>query len=95
MVLALVYDFLGEPAFAHDFDNVDYDAEQFDLPLGAPGLHRVRAQVKYTPRATIIPPDLFERFDQMSFWRDTAGSAANVIAQQAAGVAGAYSGARI
>lgn len=79
-VLPLVYDFLGEPHFAHDFDNVEYDAEEFDTQLGAPGLHRVKAQVKYTPRPTIIPPDLFDKFGKMSFWSDTSGSAANVIA---------------
>ena len=39
--LRLVYRFLGEEWFAHDFDNVEYDAPEFDAPLGAPGLHRV------------------------------------------------------
>lgn len=81
-VMALVYDFLDEPHFEHDFDNVEYDAEEFDTRLGAPGLHRVKAQVKFTPRPTIIPPDLFDRFDKMSFWNDKAGSAANVITAQ-------------
>jgi sulfotransferase len=83
-VLPLVYDFLGEPHFEHDFDNVEYDAEEFDQQLGAPGLHRVKAQVKFTPRPTVIPPDQFEKFNQMSFWNDKAGSAANVIAPQPA-----------
>lgn len=83
-VLPLVYDFLGEPAFEHDFDKVEYDAEEFDTQLGAPGLHRVKTQVKFTPRPTIIPPDLFERFSKMSFWDDKSGSAANVITAQPA-----------
>jgi sulfotransferase len=81
-MLALVYDFLGEPAFEHDFDNVEYDAEEFDSQLGTPGLHRLRAQVTFTPRPTIIPPDLFEKFNQMSFWNDKRGSAANVVTAQ-------------
>ncbi|MCD2514912.1 sulfotransferase [Massilia sp. G4R7] len=83
-VMGLVYDFLGEPRFEHDFDNVAYQADEFDDRLGAPDLHRVKAQVKFTPRPTIIPPDLFERFDKMSFWNDKAGSAANVITSQPA-----------
>jgi sulfotransferase len=83
-VLPLVYDFLGEPHFAHDFDKVEYDAEEFDQQLGAPGLHHVKRQVKFTPRPTVIPPDLFEKFNQMSFWSDTSGSAAHVIAPQPA-----------
>jgi sulfotransferase len=83
-VMPLVYDFLGEPHFEHDFDNVEYDAEEFDQQLGAPGLHRVKAQVKFTPRTTVIPPDLFEKFNQMSFWNDKSGSAANIITAQPA-----------
>lgn len=83
-VLALVYDFLGEPAFDHDFDQVEYDAEEFDTGLGVPGLHRVRARVAFTPRPTVIPPDLFDKFSKMSFWDDKGGSAANVITAQPA-----------
>jgi sulfotransferase len=83
-VMALVYDFLGEPHFEHDFDKVEYDAEEFDTRLGAPGLHKVKARVKFTPRPSIIPPDLFDKFDKMSFWNDKAGSAANVITAQPA-----------
>jgi sulfotransferase len=83
-VMRLVYEFLGEPYFEHDFDNVEYDAEEFDAQLGAPGLHKVKSQVKFSPRPTIIPPDLFDKFNQMSFWNDKAGSAANVIAVQPA-----------
>jgi sulfotransferase len=81
-VMSLIYGFLGEPHFEHDFDKVEYDAEEFDQQLGAPGLHKLKAQVKFTPRPTIIPPDLFDKFNQMSFWNDKAGSAANVITAQ-------------
>lgn len=68
--LAQIYDFIGEPRFAHDFDNVVYDAEDFDLAIGAPGLHTVARQVAYTPRPTILPPELFQRFDGDAFWSD-------------------------
>ncbi len=79
-VLPLIYDFLGEPRFAHDFDNVDYDASEFDIPLGVPGLHKVRTKIEFRTRRTVLPPDLFEKYDKLSFWHDTNGSAANVIA---------------
>lgn len=79
-VIGLLYDFIGEPHFAHDFEQLVYDAPDFDLQLGIPGMHRVRAKVEFTERRTIIPPDLFEKFSKMSFWSDTSGSAANVIA---------------
>lgn len=79
-VLRLVYDFLGEPWFAHDFENVEFDAPDFDQQLGLPGLHRVRPKVGPIRRRTVLPPDLFARLDALSFWRDLADSRANVIA---------------
>ncbi|MCX7177756.1 MAG: sulfotransferase [Proteobacteria bacterium] len=82
-VISLIYEFLGEPAFAHDFDNVDYEAPEFDLPLGVPTLHKVAPKVEHRTRRTLLPPDLFEKYAQMSFWTDTNGSAAHVIAAPA------------
>lgn len=83
-VIPLVYEFLGEAAFVHDFDNIDYDAVDFDLQLGVPGLHKVRRKVEYQARRTILPPDLFDKYSKLSFWGDRAGSNANVISNQPA-----------
>jgi len=78
--LELIYQFLDEKWFdGHDFDNLDYDASKFDEALGISGLHKVRPKVSFEPRRTILPPDLFKKFENMDFWRNTAGSAANVI----------------
>lgn len=70
--MAAVYAFLGEEPFAHDFDHVDYAEDEFDARLGTPGLHRVAAEVRYRERPTILPPDLFRRFESDSFWTDPA-----------------------
>ena len=78
-VLRLVYEFLGEPWYAHDFENVEYDAPEFDQALGLSGLHRVRRKVSAEARRTILPPDLFEQYSKLSFWEDSAGSEAMVI----------------
>jgi sulfotransferase len=78
-VLRLVYEFIGEPWFAHDFETVHYDAPLFDEALGISGLHRVRQRVALEPRRTVLPPDLFEKYTQLSFWRDGQGSRAHVI----------------
>lgn len=77
--LRLVYDFIGEPWFDHDFDNVQYDAPEFDQALGLSGLHKVRARVELKDRRTVLPPDLFEQYAALSFWQNGAASAANVI----------------
>jgi sulfotransferase len=77
--LRLVYDFIGEPWFEHDFDNVHYDAPEFDQALGLSGLHRVRPKVAAVARRTVLPPDLFEQYAALSFWQNGAGSGASVI----------------
>jgi sulfotransferase len=78
-VLRLVYEFIGEPWFEHDFEHVEYDAPAFDQALGLTGLHRVRPRVAMEQRRTILPPDLFEQYAKLSFWQDSTGSAAQVI----------------
>ena len=72
--LTMIYEFIGEPWFDHDFDNVEYDADEFDLALGAPGLHTIRRKVEFIPRQTVLPPQLFHRFDNDMFWRDPAAN---------------------
>lgn len=81
-VLSLIYQFLGQEEFAHDFDNLRYDAPEFDSALGLHGLHKVRHKVGAEVRHTILPPDLFDQYSQLSFWKDTTGSRANVVTAQ-------------
>lgn len=65
-----LYAMLNEPFFQHDFDNVDYEAEDFDSALGARGLHTVKRKVEWIERASVLPPGLFDRFANDMFWRD-------------------------
>ena len=79
-VLPLVYQFIGEPWFdGHDFEHIEFDAPEFDQALGLSGLHKVRPRVALEPRRTLLPPDLFKQFQDMSFWHDVTNSTANVI----------------
>lgn len=82
-VMRLVYDFIGEPWFEHDFDNLAYDAPEFDQALGVSGLHKVKPKVELQSRRTILPPDLFRQYAELSFWLDGSASAANVIRMKA------------
>jgi sulfotransferase len=84
-VFKLIYDFLGEKPFAHDFTNVQYDAPEFDAQLGLDGLHRVHPKVEPRTRQTILPPDLFERYAKLAFWRDMPTSKVFRIVAQAEG----------
>jgi len=78
-IVPLIYQFLGEEPFDHNYSNVEFDAPDFDADLGISGLHRVRRKVTFKPRNTILPPDLFEKYASLSFWTDQTGSRANVI----------------
>jgi sulfotransferase len=66
--LRQLYQFLGEPWFAHDFGNVEYQAAEFDLALGTPNLHTIRRRVEWVERRSVLPPELFDRFTGDAFW---------------------------
>lgn len=66
-----IYDFIGEPFFQHDFKRVELNAPDLDRNLGMPGLHTVGREVKYVPRETILPPDLYDRYRNDAFWQRT------------------------
>lgn len=78
--LELIYRFIGEPAFDHDFNNVDYEESEFDQKLGVKGLHTVKKKVEFKSRRSILPPDLYVKYQEMDFWQDANGTAANIIA---------------
>lgn len=63
-----LYRFIGEDYYQHDFDNVEYDASEFDIALGTPNLHTVRRKVEWVERKTVLPPELFNRFVNDAFW---------------------------
>jgi len=65
-----VYRFLDEPWFEHDFDNVEYHADEFDARVGMPGLHTVRRKVAAVEQAPILPREVFGRFANEAFWME-------------------------
>ena len=82
-VLALLYDLLGLPPFAHDPDAVaPVGADAFDAALNTPGLHAVRPRVAAVHRRTVLPPQIIARLTGTAFWRGSGGNpgGAHVIA---------------
>lgn len=69
--LAAIYDFTGVPPFAHDFEAIRFETDEFDARLGTPGLHRVRPKAARVERQTILPPDLWRHWESASIWRNT------------------------
>ena len=78
-VMPLIYQFTDLEPFAHDFDQVSYNSDQFDNDLLLKGLHRIRAKVELQTRQTILPPDLFDRCQKLAFWHDPSGSQAHRV----------------
>ena len=78
-VMPLIYRFIGQPPFEHDFEHVEYEAEDFDHQLLVKGLHTVRGRVELKPRHSILPPDLFQRCQDLIFWNDRRGTKAHRI----------------
>jgi sulfotransferase len=70
--LAAIYDFIGEDLHPHDPKHIEpnYDMIEFDQRLGTPGLHDVGRSVEARERPTILPPDLFLRYQKDAFWDD-------------------------
>ncbi len=65
-----IYQFLGEPWFEHDFDNVEDSYDEFDEDAKISGLHTVRRKVEFKPRRSILPGELWDRYGPMSFWKN-------------------------
>lgn len=80
--MELIYRFIGEPLYDHDFNNVSYEESEFDQKLGVKGLHSVKKKVEFKTRRSILPPDLFVKYQEMDFWQDTTGTAASIIASK-------------
>lgn len=65
-----VYEFLEKPYYSHDFENVEYSNENFDILCDLKGLHTVRRRVEYNPPRCILPPELVQKYKKMNmeFW---------------------------
>ena len=64
-----IYQFLGEPWFEHNFDNVEDTYDEFDEQAKIQGLHTVKRKVEYTVRKPILPEDLWQQYSGQSFWK--------------------------
>jgi sulfotransferase len=73
-----LYEELGEPWYAHDFNNAVYDEPDYDALLGMPGLHKVRQKVEFAERKPCIPPDLFAKYAGTGFWTKPEMNTRNV-----------------
>jgi len=65
-----VYDFIGKDYYEnHDYENVEYSNEPFDLGISVPNLHTVSGRVEYRERETVLPHQITEKYANYEFWR--------------------------
>lgn len=65
-----IYEFLGEPYFEHDFNNVEQVTKEDDSVHGFTDLHTIRSKVEpMRPQwPTVLGKD-FEHFSSLNFWK--------------------------
>ena len=68
-MLRAIYNFIGQPYFQHDFNDVEASYEEFDNDINIKGLHSTRKKVEWIERRSIIPPDIFHKFSNLEVWR--------------------------
>lgn len=64
-----IYEFIGEPWFSHNFDEVEDSYDEFDDHAKISGLHTVRRKVEFLPRSSILPDEIWQQYSPQSFWK--------------------------
>ncbi len=69
LVMRKLYEFLDEPLFDHNFNDVSANYDEYDRALNMKDLHKVRPQVSLIKRTPILPEDLWKRWESETFWK--------------------------
>jgi len=67
-IIRALYNFIDEPYFEHDFNNVEASWDEYDAEIGIK-LHDVRKKVEWRERNFILPPDILNKYANMEVWR--------------------------
>jgi len=64
-----IYNFIGQPFYQHDFNQVEESYDEYDNDLRMKGLHTTKRKVEYSPRNFVLPPDVLNKFSDLEVWR--------------------------
>ena len=64
-----IYNFIGQPYYQHDFNNVESSHDEYDSNIKLKGLHTTQKVVKYTEKSYILPPDILSQYSNLEVWR--------------------------
>lgn len=68
-MMRALYNFIDQPYYQHDFNNVENSFDEYDAELNMPGLHTTRSKVEYKQRNFILPPDILNQYANLEVWR--------------------------
>ena len=68
-MMTAIYNFIGQPYYQHDFNDVETSYDEFDDDVNVKGLHTTRKKIEWIERPTILPPDILHKFSDMEVWR--------------------------
>ena len=69
-VLSKLYDFFEEPYFEHNLEYIEGNIfDKYDAAIASPGLHKVKSKIETTKKKNLLPPELYNTYSKMSFWK--------------------------
>ena len=70
--LESIYNFIEEPSFEHNFNDVEYSNSEFDGDVQLNNLHTTRKKVEHREPLVVLPPDLIGFINQNfpSVWKN-------------------------
>jgi sulfotransferase len=76
-----VYEFLEKPYYSHDFENLEYTNEIFDMVCNVKGLHTIKKRVEYNPPINVLPSEIAKKYKEMNieFWRENCNPDVDII----------------
>ena len=76
-----VYEFLEKPYYNHDFKNLEYSNETFDMACNLKDMHTIEKTVEYNPPIFVLPPEIIKKYKSlnMEFWKKGYKPDADII----------------
>lgn len=69
LMMKAIYKFIDQPYYDHDFSNVEASWDEYDLEANISGLHKIRKEIRFIQRESIIPPDIWNKYSNLEVWR--------------------------
>ena len=77
--MQLLYKFIREPEFEHDFENFYFDMQAFDNYLNSPGLHSISGPLRPESSTDLLPPQMRAQLSEKAFWKSCRSQAVMLL----------------